>query len=98
MSQPDWTVEFESRGRAGNIHYTEGSNVITFYYEFGGTVVAIIWPPEKQVWDRKFPWAVGRRNEIIERVIQETLRQQAPGCIAEEDEQGNAINIKYSLS
>ena len=94
MAKKDWSVEIEERGRAGYIYYKEKGNVIRFDYEIGGSVLALIWPPDKQIWETKCPWAIGRRQEIIERVKKEVLRQKAPNSIAEEDEQHNVIYIK----
>lgn len=94
MTTKDWAVEIEESGRAGYIHYKEQGKVITFDYEIGGSVVALIWPPDKNIWDIKYPWASGRRQEIIERVKKEVLRQKAPNSIAEEDEKHNVIYIK----
>jgi len=94
MATKDWSVEIEERGRAGYIYYKEKGNLIRFDYEIGGSVVALIWPPDKQIWETKYPWAIGRRPEIIERVKKEVLRQKAPNSIAEEDEQHNVIYIK----
>jgi len=94
MSENDWIVEIDSSGRAGSIYYKEGSNIIQFSFEIGGKFVAAIWPPDKQVWDSKFAWAIGRRKEIIDRLIQEVIRQKAPSSVAEEDERYNIIYLK----
>jgi hypothetical protein len=95
MTTPDWTLEHKSIGPAGYLYYKEGLNTIEFYYEFGGgKVVAILYPPDKQAWDEKFPWAAGRRQEIVERTAQEAIRQYMSGCIAKEDKKKNWIEIR----
>ena len=63
-------VNFITQGSSGKVQYIEGSllkkNTCEFYWEFGGAdTVAIIWIPAEGKWDAKYPWASGRRKEII---------------------------------
>ena len=76
------TVEREVRisqsGRSGTIAYREGENELLFDWEFGGSVVAILWGTAKREWDIRHPWASGRQLEIYTFVAQEVIRQKGP--------------------
>ena len=77
-------VKIITKGRSGTIQYIEGSlfkkNTAEFYWEFGGAdTIAIIWFPKNDAeWDKKYPWAVGRRMEIVKYMAEEVRKQQAP--------------------
>ncbi len=75
-------IKIISSGRSGTIQYLEvwlKVNDCEFYWEFGGgDTVALVWFPAEHEWDAKYPWAIGRRREIIEFVAEETRRRQAP--------------------
>ena len=89
-----WRVEVVVNGRSGSIGYYEGTSCISFDWEFGGgNTVAIIWVGEPSIWSTRYAWAVSRRGEILERVAQEIVRQKAPTCRAEIDEQNGYIYI-----
>ena len=73
-----------TKGGSGTIQYIEGSlfkkNTCEFYWEFGGAdTVAIIWfPKDDAEWDKKYPWAVGRRLEIVNDMAEQVRKKQAP--------------------
>lgn len=91
----DWSVEILESGRSGSIGYREAAGFISFYWEFGGgDTVAIIWVEDLAAWNTRYPWAVGRRREIMERVARDVVRQKAPTCRAEIDEQSECIFIR----
>jgi hypothetical protein len=77
-------VNVVTKGRAGTIQYTEGSlfkkNTCEFYWEFGGAdVIAIIWFPRTDAeWDAKYPWAAGRRMDIVKGMAEQVRLKQAP--------------------
>jgi len=77
-------VNFITQGRSGKVQYIEGSlfkkNTCEFYWEFGGAdMIATIWfPKDDLAWDAKYPWASGRRKEIITFMAEEVRRMQAP--------------------
>jgi hypothetical protein len=75
-SNPQWTVTIETKGRSGLIHYCEEGNSALFYWEFGGgRVVAFIQPQEDaNRWDETYPWARGRKIEIMEKVARDVCR------------------------
>ena len=77
-------INIKTEGRSGKVQYIEGSlfkkNTCEFYWEFGGpNVVAIIWFPKTDAeWDQKYPWAAGRRMEIVRDMVEQVRKQQAP--------------------
>ncbi|NOH03017.1 MAG: hypothetical protein HND47_14195 [Chloroflexi bacterium] len=77
-------VKIITKGRSGTIQYIEGSlfrkNVYEFYWEFGGAgTFAIIWFPKTDAeWDKSYPWAAGRRMEIVKAMAEDVRRKQAP--------------------
>ena len=90
-----WTVTIDQTGRSGSIAYKEPLGSISFYWEFGGDdAVAIIWIENSAIWSSRYPWAVDRRREILERVAREVVRQKAPKCKAEIDEQHGYMYIR----
>jgi hypothetical protein len=79
-----WRVAITQGGRSGSLTYHEGRDCIPLQWEFGGgDVVAIICAGDARQWEERHPWASRRRREILERVANEVLRQQAPGCEAD---------------
>lgn len=90
-----WRVEIRENGRCGSIDYLEGADAISFYWEFcGGDTVASIAIGDTSEWDTRHPWATGRRQQIMERIAAEVVRQKAPTCSALIDEQPGWITIQ----
>ncbi|HEY3763218.1 MAG TPA: hypothetical protein VGN23_15840 [Verrucomicrobiae bacterium] len=81
--QEDWKVIFRGKGREGVIEYWEQNNCMEFYWEIGGGqgIVLIIQGPEPWDWDKSNPWAANRRDEILNRVAQEVIRQRTTYCV-----------------
>ena len=75
-------INIVQKGPSGNVQYIEGwlkKNVCEFYFELGGgSTVATVWIPAEDKWDAKYPWAGGRRKEIITFVAEEVRRTQSP--------------------
>ena len=77
-------IKIITKGRSGTIQYIEGGwfnkKTCEFYWEFGGRdTVAIIWFPKvDSEWDAKYPWAVGRRMEIVRDMAEQVRKKQAP--------------------
>ena len=91
----DWRVEIVVNGRDGHIIYHEGPQAASFYWEFGGGgVVAIIHGGSSLEWRKKYPWAADRRPEIIDRIVEEAIRQKAPTCEADMNEKDGAIYLR----
>lgn len=73
-----------TKGRSGTVQYIEGSflkkNTCEFYWEFGGAdMIATIWfPKDDAAWDKQYPWAAGRRMEIVKEMAEEARKKQAP--------------------
>jgi hypothetical protein len=94
-----WSVEVVTNGRSGSVIYHETAKSISFYWEFGGgDTVAIIWVEDLAVWRARYPWAIKRRQEIIERVAHEVIRQKASTCRAEFDDQSGCIYIRENAT
>lgn len=77
-------VDVITKGRSGTIQYIEGSlfnkNTCEFYWEFGGPdVMIIIWFPKTDAeWDANYPWAAGRRMEIVRDMAEQVRMMEAP--------------------
>ena len=88
-------IKVIQKGRSGTIRYTEGwlkVNACEFYWEFGGgDTIAIVWFPAEDKWDAQYPWAKGRRKEIIEFVAEEVRRTQAPSSTIKWEKDGFSL-------
>ena len=83
-SRNHWRVEIPQGARNGYVGYYEGLNAISCYWEFGGgDVVAIVHIGDAAEWRKKFAWAAERKHEITERIAKEVIRQKAPTCVAD---------------
>ncbi|MBK9008370.1 MAG: hypothetical protein IPM31_15410 [Anaerolineae bacterium] len=77
-------VKMIAKGRSGTIQYIEGSlfnkRTCEFYWEFGGPgTFAIIWFPNTDAeWDKAYPWAAGRRMEIVKEMAEQIRKQESP--------------------
>jgi hypothetical protein len=91
-----WKVEILERGRCGSINYHEATTSVSFDWEFGGgNTVAIIWIGEPISWEN---WTVERRRKILQRVADEIIRQKAPSCRADIDEQQGFVYIRENAA
>ncbi len=74
-------VKIFEQARSGKIQYSEGwlkVNTCEFYWEFGGgNLLATVWFPTEEKWAAQYPWAVGRRTEIMNFVAVEVRKQKA---------------------
>ncbi len=76
---PEPIVEISQNGRGGSIEYFEGTNRIHFDWEFAmSPTLALILGPVGAHFDKNFPWAAGRQEEIFDFVGSDVVRQQAP--------------------
>jgi hypothetical protein len=93
MNDP-FTVTVTQTGRGGSIEYVEGDGRLRFDWEFGGSgAVALIFVPTPPQWEAGPPWSRGRREQILRRITDAVIRQQAPSCVAEFEGDG-IINIR----
>jgi hypothetical protein len=91
----DWSVDFAERGRDGYVYYREPAGAMTFYWGFGGgDTVAIITVEKETKWRKEYPWAAARRQEILQRIASEAIRQKAPSCRVEIDEKSGCIYLR----
>jgi len=89
---PDWRVEIPTGGRDGYVSYYEGLHATSFYWEFGGGDVVVILHT-----GLSSPWS-SRQREMMERVIQEVIRQRAPACKPDIDEAGGYVYFREPKS
>lgn len=88
-------VTITESGRDGRVEYGEGLHTISGYWEFGGNdVVTIVSMGSREDWQRSHAWAVDRRANILRVVADEVVRQRAPSCTAEIDEQSGNIVLR----
>ena len=99
LTSDQWSVEVTARGRSGSVDYREEAGSISFYWEFGGgDTVAIIYIEDLPTWSTQHRWAVSQRREILERVANEVVRQKAPTCRADIDDQNGYIYIREKVA
>jgi hypothetical protein len=90
-------VTIVQEGREGRVAYDEGLGAINGYMEFGGgDVVSIVSMGSMDDWQRSHGWAVEKRAGILRFVADEVIRQRAPSCAAEIDEQSGVILIRQT--
>ncbi len=90
-----WKVTIETRGQAGSVNYREGSNSAKFNWEFGAhDIIAFVWGPLPENWDNAYPWAIGRRREIMHRIADEVIKQRAAICWADFEYKRTNIKIR----
>lgn len=89
------SVSISQRGREGQVTYRDGLRFITGYQEFGGgDVVAIVSMGNVSDWRKQHAWALDRRAEILRYIADEVIRQAAPSCVAEVDEERGDILVR----
>ncbi|MBK8498945.1 MAG: hypothetical protein IPL52_09040 [Flavobacteriales bacterium] len=87
-------VIIKENGRSGTIDYHDGTNALSFPWEFGGgDTVAIVQCGGVQRWE-KHPWAIPHRSTILRFVAEEVIRQKAPNCRAEMNETTGEILLR----
>jgi hypothetical protein len=59
------------------VFYVEGDQKIAFDFELG--MYGIIYCPPTAGWDSSYPWAAGRRPQIVERLASEFVRREFKG-------------------
>jgi hypothetical protein len=70
-------------GRGGWVTYREGGENTRFAWELAekeGTLVSWVIVPTVKRWAEEVPWAPGRRDEILERIARELIRQKCRTC------------------
>jgi hypothetical protein len=93
------SVIITENGRSGRAQYREDARTIDGYFEFGGgDVVAIVSMGSREDWRRSHAWAMDRRAVILQFVADEVVRQRAPACTAEIDEQSGDILLRQAAA
>lgn len=87
-------VSITQEGRSGSVTYAEDGGRINGWWEFGGgDAVTLISMGSREEWRTGHTWALGQRAAILSFVAGEVLRQKAPGCRAEIDEESGLITV-----
>lgn len=88
-------VTITQNGPDGDVVYTDGLRSIRGYWAFGGgDVITIISMGSRDEWQGAHGWAVANRARILRFVADETIRQRAPTCRAEIDEERGDILLR----
>jgi hypothetical protein len=88
-------VRIIEKGQYGYIEYVEDGNICQCDWELeGGETIAVISVPSADGWDTQYPWAKGRRREVLNTVVTETRRQRAPFAAIEWHDNINCIYFK----
>jgi hypothetical protein len=77
-----YRVEID-HGKGGWVSYSEGDRSARFAWKLAGkegTLVAWVIVPTAKRWAENVPWGGDRRDEILERIAGELLRQRCPTC------------------
>lgn len=97
MAEEGYRVVITDQGHAGTVEYVEGDLRLPLWWEFttGG---AWVWAPSPVQWDAYWassgaPQAAGRRDEILQRVARECVRQRATSVSFEVDEDGVSLRF-----
>ncbi|MEZ5367512.1 MAG: hypothetical protein R2748_35500 [Bryobacterales bacterium] len=89
-----WRVSFDEKGRDGYVHYEEGGETLSFYWAIGaGDVVASISVGDETEWRANYPDFVGRRDEIVVRIAEASIRERTPTSRWAIDETGRFLNF-----
>jgi hypothetical protein len=76
----DFVVTIVDEGRSGSVTYREGAMALALWWELEMDG-AYIWAPSPAQWDDYWrtsaPAAVGRRDEILARIAEATVKQRA---------------------
>lgn len=77
-----YQVEID-HGKGGWLTYRERERDARFSWKLAGkegTLIAWVIVPTPKRWAENVPWAADRRDEILERIGAELLRQRCPTC------------------
>lgn len=70
-------VKYEGSGRSGTVIYIDGDKTLRFYSEMGGgNCLFYLDIPTKENWIKETGYSLGERDEIIQFVAENTLRDQ----------------------
>ena len=80
---PEGYVVEIGEGRGGWVVYREGERSARFAWQLAGkegTLVSWIVVPTEKHWPGEVPWAADRRDEILERIARDVMRQKCATC------------------
>ncbi len=74
-------LEYIDEGRGGYVVYTDKAGTFKFFFEYGGgDCVAIIYMPKIEKWEAETKRSIAARQEILDFVATQTIKEKAPGC------------------
>jgi hypothetical protein len=88
------SVTITTSGRSGSVIYEVEGRRITGWWEFGGSVLAIVCMGSSDSWQREYPWALSKRSEILQYVAEEVVAQKAKGHAYTMEEASGFIEIE----
>jgi hypothetical protein len=87
-------IRYSSDGRSGHVHYQSAETEFALYYEFsGGNCVACIDIPSPENWEKVTKVPLARRDEILNFIGQQVVRDQTTGGRGSFKIEGNWLNI-----
>jgi len=73
-------LEYQNKGRGGNVIYTDDQSTISLSFEFGaGDCVAIIFTPTAAGWERDTGRPLADREGILNFIARQAVNDQASG-------------------
>lgn len=88
------SVTISQEGRSGGVRYAEGLRAIEGYWEFGGgDAIAIIAMGSREDFAHR-GLDTEAHGRILRFIADEVIRQRAPGCVAEIDEERGDIVLR----
>ena len=87
-------ISYTSEGRSGYVIYRSETSSFSMYYEFGGgNCIAWIDVPRPEVWEKVTGMPLTRRDEVLNEIGTQVVKDQVWSGIGYYRIEGDAINI-----
>lgn len=87
-------VSYSSDGRSGHVHFQSAEAAFSMYYEFsGGDCVVSINIPSVENWKKHTKLPLARREEVLDFIGQQVVKDQTTGGRGYFKIEGNWLNI-----
>jgi hypothetical protein len=95
-SANNWQVQITAKGPYGSVVYQEGLHSASFLWQFGGgEIIAMIHLTPSLEWNERYPWAADRRDEVLERMVNDVILQKCHDCMASIVEQNGESYVYF---